>query len=160
MNLFSSSAEGWCSLQSSRSSATALPSLISCCACRDPLLFRLTAIGSRPSLPGHRLAEMPVAKSLSTHHRHVGILLVQVGPVIPPVEALVRNLRALADRLYRMLEAAPVDLKRPFRPRTVTGFRCREPLLWFLAACHRIRSQVIPLRQKSLTDVNFGGMPS
>ena len=55
-------------------------------------------------------AEMPVAISPDPYRRNEGILLLRIGPVIPPIEALVRDCAALADQLLRMREAALVDL--------------------------------------------------
>jgi hypothetical protein len=59
-------------------------------------------------------AEMPVAIPFGAHRQHVGILGVRVGPVIPPVPALVRNCPALADEMLGVLEAALIDLNGHF----------------------------------------------
>ena len=77
---------------------------------RIPSIRSLSGSGiSIPPAAGRRCrdANRHIAQRPSPTCRHPAC---RVGPVIPPVAALVRDCPALADQLFRMLEAALVDL--------------------------------------------------
>src|SRR4051812_856835 len=74
MNAFSSAADGWCSLQSSRPSSTTRPSATSALAWVYPGLWSLTVIVSPPSSNAPRigvgkLARLPPARALQRLER-------------------------------------------------------------------------------------------